>query len=430
MSVVGIARLHDFLPAGIKKMKVFWSWQSDSPPAINKNFVKSALEKALSQVSEELGLTEAERPEIDHDTKDAPGLVAIVDTIFEKIRQADVFVGDVTFVGKTDGGKLLPNANVMIELGHALTSIGHERIILVANSVAGGRPEDLPFDLRHRRGPITYTLKERATQTKYDAALDKLTEALVAALKTNLGAAIEERDAGLQFNRHPSRPDDRSTWLQAGVGVEHQDSTSASGHRKWTVREEPRSYMRLVPASWVSKPSRAEVVAGSGNLFALGPWQSGDFGANQYGVVKFGLRSASSDASEAVGVTQWFNETGELWGFNGAATICKGGRIYLCLHSIAREWSKFLRDALAFYKKFGVIGPIRVEAGVVGLNGVYWPEEIWGAALALEGQVSIERVCRAWTEGEQHTFLADMYNRLHDAFGKPHVSAERVPRDQ
>ena len=77
-----------------------------------------------------------------------------------------------------------------------------------------------------------------------------------------------------------------------------------------------------------------------------------------------------------------------------------------------------------------MIGPIRVEAGVVGLNGVYWPEEIWGAALALEGQVSIERVCRAWTEGEQHTFLADMYNRLHDAFGKPHVSAERVPRDQ
>lgn len=78
------------------KMKVFWSWQSDSPSGVNRNFVKDALQSALASVTHELNLTEAERPEVDHDTKDEPGLVEIVATIFKKIDGASVFVGDVT----------------------------------------------------------------------------------------------------------------------------------------------------------------------------------------------------------------------------------------------------------------------------------------------------------------------------------------------
>lgn len=409
-------------------MKVFWSWQSDTPANINKNFVKAALQKALAQVSEELGLTEAERPEIDHDTKDAPGLVAIVDTIFKKIEQAEVFVGDVTYVGKTEKGKLLPNANVMIELGHALTSVGHERIVLVSNKAFGGEPEDLPFDLRHRRGPITYTLRPDATTTQYDKALEVLTMALVDALKMNLGAAIEERDAAVQFDLYPSRTGDRSTWLQVGDRITHQDSMFAAGERVWVVPEKPRSYMRLTPAKWISNPSRNEVLNGSNNLFALGPWRHGNYGANQNGIVKVGF-IGSGDSNEAIGVTQWFNKTGELWGFNCAATIEKeSGRKYLCLDSIAREWDKFLHDSLAFLERFGATGLIRVEAGIVGLEGVYWPDEMWGPCRALDDDVYIERVHRAWTREEQFAFLADIYNRLHDSFGKQHVASESVPR--
>lgn len=60
-------------------MKIFWSWQSDTPPKFNKNFVKAALEQALVTVSANLDLSEADRPELDHDTKGEPGLVSIVD---------------------------------------------------------------------------------------------------------------------------------------------------------------------------------------------------------------------------------------------------------------------------------------------------------------------------------------------------------------
>lgn len=66
-------------------MKVFWSWQSDTPAKDYHYFVRSALVLALAQLADDLDLTEADRPEIDHDTKVEPGLVSIVDTIFAKI---------------------------------------------------------------------------------------------------------------------------------------------------------------------------------------------------------------------------------------------------------------------------------------------------------------------------------------------------------
>jgi hypothetical protein len=58
---------------------------------------------------------------MDNDTKDIPGIPDIANTIFDKIRAADAFVADVSSAGTTgakeDKSKLLPNANVMVELG-------------------------------------------------------------------------------------------------------------------------------------------------------------------------------------------------------------------------------------------------------------------------------------------------------------------------
>ena len=48
-----------------------------------------------------------------------------------------------------------PNPNVMLEYGYALDALGNQRLIGVFNK-AFGKPDDLPFDLRHRRWPIQY----------------------------------------------------------------------------------------------------------------------------------------------------------------------------------------------------------------------------------------------------------------------------------
>lgn len=174
---------------------VFWSWQSDLPAATTKDFIKEALAQALEKVAKELELETADRLELDHDTKGEPGLVEIVSTIFRKIDDCQIFVADITPVAEITTGtatKKIPNPNVMIELGYAIREAGPQRVITVANLAFGGKPEELPFDLRHRRGAITYNL-----DSAKDPAIEKirkdLVKQLVAALKTNLAAPREEQ---------------------------------------------------------------------------------------------------------------------------------------------------------------------------------------------------------------------------------------------
>lgn len=174
---------------------VFWSWQSDLPTTVTKDFIKAALSQALKKVASELQLESADRIELDHDTKGEAGLVEIVTTIFKKIDECEVFVADITPVAaitSNAGEKKIPNPNVMIELGYALRELGHQRVITVANLAFGGRPEELPFDLRHRRGAITYSLT-----SPDDSSLEKkrttLVNQLAEALKVNLTAPREDR---------------------------------------------------------------------------------------------------------------------------------------------------------------------------------------------------------------------------------------------
>lgn len=133
-------------------LKIFYSWQSWTPGARNRAFIEDALDQVLEQVNEVYG-----KPLIiDRNTKNLPGAPAIADAILEKIEQCAVFLADVTLVIR-DEEHASPNPNVMLELGYAVKCLGWDRIILVMNK-AFGSPEQLPFDLRHRRWPLSYEL--------------------------------------------------------------------------------------------------------------------------------------------------------------------------------------------------------------------------------------------------------------------------------
>jgi hypothetical protein len=101
-------------------MKVFWSWQSDTPAEVGMNFIKSAISDALSAIHVDLQLSEANRPGLDHDTKDTVGWAEVVNTIFSKIQNSSVFVADATPTLRSVSGKYSLNPNVLIELGYAL----------------------------------------------------------------------------------------------------------------------------------------------------------------------------------------------------------------------------------------------------------------------------------------------------------------------
>jgi hypothetical protein len=74
----------------------------------------------------------------------------ITETIFSKIAQSDLFIGDVSIINSSFDGRKTPNPNVLIELGYAANILGWERVICIYNTEYGSF-EDLPFDLRQKR---------------------------------------------------------------------------------------------------------------------------------------------------------------------------------------------------------------------------------------------------------------------------------------
>ena len=96
-----------------------------------------------------------------------------------KIQQAAVFVADVTPIAVSDGGKQVANPNVLIELGYAKRALGTERVITVWNTaLTNARPEDLPFDMRHRRGPVAFALPPGSTTDELRKVRTDLTKQL------------------------------------------------------------------------------------------------------------------------------------------------------------------------------------------------------------------------------------------------------------
>ncbi len=126
-------------------MRIFYSWQSDLPNRTNWTFIEEALRKAATDVGNDLDVDAV----IDRDTAGLPGTPAIAQSILDKIREADVFVADVSIIG-TAGSRKTSNPNVLAELGYAVGVLGWERVLLVFNSHFGAA-EDLPFDIRHRK---------------------------------------------------------------------------------------------------------------------------------------------------------------------------------------------------------------------------------------------------------------------------------------
>jgi hypothetical protein len=81
-------------------MKVFWSWQSDTPGKTGRHFVRDALTAAIEELRETPEVEEPIRSTIhlDQDRKGVPGSPDLARVILEKIEQSLVFVADVTSV--------------------------------------------------------------------------------------------------------------------------------------------------------------------------------------------------------------------------------------------------------------------------------------------------------------------------------------------
>lgn len=191
-------------------MRIFWSWQSDNDEKSGRFFVRDVLGATAKALNATYETEEPERGadvgriEVDHDTKGVAGSPPIADTILRKIQEAAIFIADVTPVGSTEGGKLLANPNVMIELGYAILALAHERIILIMNQAEHAELNTLPFDLRHLKGPVVYHLRAGANAEERAAARKVLMDQLKERLKPSLKVAEKAmREADRLTNPRP-----------------------------------------------------------------------------------------------------------------------------------------------------------------------------------------------------------------------------------
>ena len=138
----------------MKEFKVFFSWQSDLPSNQTKRFIEDSLEMAKDMLSETIDLVP------DEATRERFGTPDVMRSIFDKIDECDLFIADVSIVGKyipakssdenNPPTKHFSNPNVLLELGYAAANKTWDRCICFANTNYGGI-SDLPFDLNHRR---------------------------------------------------------------------------------------------------------------------------------------------------------------------------------------------------------------------------------------------------------------------------------------
>ena len=155
-----------------KIIRIFECWQSDDKET------QKYIRKALKMVSEKINLNKelSFGVEIDRDTQNIVGSVDIKKVILDKIDKCDMFICDISSVGKNDKtGDMIINNNVAFELGYVC---GRKKVtgnILLANEDTTDLKE-LPFDIRN--------LRIKTFSPKTDKNSKELTHSLIEIIKS------------------------------------------------------------------------------------------------------------------------------------------------------------------------------------------------------------------------------------------------------
>ncbi len=167
----------------MEALTVFFSWQMDSPPKTNRNFIGDCLCRAAKKTSLPFRVDEA--------TRGLSGSPGIPDAIASKIRCCTVFVPDLTLVSEYSVDRFTVNPNVLVEYGFALGTIGEDSIVPVFNS-AYGDLKNLPFDLDKRLVRAKFNLEIGSGSTANTSESKKVArESLVTVLVRELEAVLK-----------------------------------------------------------------------------------------------------------------------------------------------------------------------------------------------------------------------------------------------
>ncbi|MFO1502357.1 MAG: hypothetical protein U1F39_00905 [Steroidobacteraceae bacterium] len=355
---------------------VFYAWQSELQNNTNRTFIESCLEKAIAKVNQ--SVHSDDKLVLDKDTQGYSGMPDVSRVIFDKIDTCAVFCPDLSITYRSDEGRCSPNANVLIELGYALRAIGDRRIVGLFNEATGKRDE-LPFDLRTRRWPLTYCLREGASQEERKKVREwlvkSLTEALGAAAsraegqskvdgegKGKVGSVFESIDTGRYPNGHVIAHVDAGL---PGVG--------SKGEVVW--REAPQAYIELRPTPGTKTESLRDLMGLAVNdhfsLRAFGPRGTQWVSRNQDGVITGDIVS-NPQQNRALCVSQLRKNTGALVGVNQALVAHDGEKEVILAGMVSAQFADALENYLAFYRQSGfVFDHLSLFVGFENIHNLY-----------------------------------------------------------
>ncbi|MGB3845377.1 MAG: hypothetical protein WA940_05875 [Sphingopyxis sp.] len=361
-----------------------------------------------------------DRLDIDHDTRNVPGSPDIVAAILEKIDASDVFVADVTPLVISDRGKHVSNPNVLIELGYAKKALGVGRVISVWNTAfTDCTVNDLPFDLRGRRGPISYRLEEGASKADLAAARAQLIDAFV----DRIGLCLSTMSV-----RTSSKPPwkasiegDSSIWIAPETPVPINEGRG-SGVKEFLSG--PRWYVRILPTSF--DPQFMD--QGAHSI----PPISGSFswGNTKGGLLTYQGSVRAEGASKSLdGATMWFRDTGEVWATQTGIMSQYKGWLTFFGDYVPEKWARFLWYGLNQLSQSGGRGPYHVRLGVTGLAGSVWPDvNMLGGnpPVALETAIECEFSTATTDIDDWRASLIGAWEELRRAFSMPPPQLEAI----
>ena len=424
-------------------MKVFWSWQSDRDPKLHHYFVRDAIKEACKLIASDPDYEEADRPEVDHDTKGVTGSPDIASTILGKIASANVFIADMTPVGVTEPATLQPgvleekrsepkflqNPNVMSELGYAERALTTSCILLVANGAHYPGAQALPFDWRHRSGAKTYVLPDSATNADIVAERKRFAQVLKACIQPILLAQAPAKPEPREVVWQPASASDPAVWDGADAGLQFRNRSMEEGRREVQLAAGKRIYARLVPAEW-TVPPRADLEPRVNGVGLVVRSRDGDWGLNAEGALSvWGRIDGDRDAMQVWNATQWFRTTGEIWAVNVNSFTEHDDRLWFSSAIPFGPLDEFLAKAVAGIREMGGAGAISIKLGAIDIGDTVLPGEYSGRFVEAVGDcAAAEGTSEGWTAAERRELLHRFWNDLMDAYGEPPMSMPEYER--
>lgn len=347
--------------------------------------MRAALTEAIRQLKEPEEVEEPrerdlrEAIHLDHDRKDVSGTPPIADVIFDKIDHTDVFIADTTPVAELtrlnpiDGElpvKKVINPNVAIEYGYAVRVVTDRMILLVQNTHYGNR-DDLPFDLKHKGGPIQYRLAPDATPAERKAEMAKLAGTFVIALRACLVTLGRSGPQAPKFEPIPFTSN-RAFFWQPGEILARYDDSHPFHPKEDDIYEysfdEPRAlYARLIPTRPLAEQLTFSKLM---NILELRRVRlmtrtinSGLPVRNKYGAI---LYESQGTSRTPLAMTQLHRNgeiwavTQEFWGHHAnRPTIAMGdveGRLVECLQNSVQIATAELSLEFPFEFEVGIVG--------------------------------------------------------------------------